>query len=91
MFDQIGLTNDQQPDHHNEISGVKNDMNKPESEKPNNRKIHDQTEEHRQQKKSKYTAVLGDSLLRGIRWVKSHDLLSNESRLAAFWEQPSKR
>ena len=34
-------------------------------EKPNNRKI--QTDEHRQQKKSKYTAVLGDSLLRGIR------------------------
>ena len=36
--------------------------------KPNNRKI--QTDEHRQQKKSKYTAILGDSLLRGIRQDK---------------------
>ena len=65
LFDQIDLTNDKQPDHHDKTSGATNDMNKPESEKPNNREI--PTDEHRQQRRSKYTAVLGDSLLKGIR------------------------
>ena len=57
-------------------------MNKPESQKPNNRKI--QTEEHRQQKKSKYTAVPGDSLLRGIRRDKISRSTKQRVRIGCF-------
>jgi len=82
LVDQIDLTNDQQPDYHDETSGAKNDTNKPVSEKPKNRKI--QTEEHRQQKKSKYTAVLGDSLLRGIRRDKISRSTKQRVRIGCF-------
>ena len=60
----VDLTNDNQCNDHDETSGATNDMNKPEFEKRNNREIPNR---HRQGKRSKYTAVLGDSLLKGIR------------------------
>ena len=60
----VDLTDDKQCNDHDETSGATNYMNKPEFEKRNNREI---SNRHRQGKRSKYTAVLGDSLLKGIR------------------------